>query len=181
MARKRRPDRPPERGDDAERIARQWEQAKARDPRLTPGEWAQRVFPARLDPEGRPVARSKRGAAATLRAIIEGRAEETAEAILERTTGRYRITVGGENAAGQTVWVANFLVESGEAPGDIDDQLLLDFILSAYQRQQGSEPRGITPGVAPIVSAHVYRVPMYVGGTVAGFLNRGVEWTQGGK
>jgi len=167
VARKRRPDRPPERGDDADRIARQWEAAKRRDPRLTPGEWAQRVFPARLDPEGRPVARTKRGAAATLRAIIEGRADDTADAILSRTAGRYKITVGGENAQGETVWVANFGIDTGQAPGDIDDALLLEFILSAYNRQQGSEPRGITPGTAPIVSAHIYRVPMYVGGTVA--------------
>lgn len=167
MARKRAPGEPPERGEDAERIARQWEQARQRDPRLTPGEWAQRVFPAQLDREGRPLARSKRGAAATLRSILEGRGDDLAEAILERTAERYRITVGGENAQGRTVWVANFGVTSGTAPGDLDDQELLAFIQSAYERGQGSPPFHARQGAAPIVTAHVYRVPMYVGGTIA--------------
>jgi hypothetical protein len=167
VARKRGPDGPPERGEDAERIARQYEQARQRDPRLTPGEWAQRVFPAQLDAEGRPVARTKRGAAATLRAILEGRGDDIASAIFDRTAKRYRITVGGENAQGRTVWVANFGVTNGIAPGDLDDQMLLAFIISAYDRGQGSPPFHARQGTAPIVSAHVYRVPMYTGGTVA--------------
>jgi hypothetical protein len=162
--------RPPERGPDAERIARQWEAAKKRDPRLTPGEWGQRVFPPQLDREGRPVARSKRSAAGTLNAILQGRADDAADAILDRTVGRYKVTVGGENARGQTVWVANFGVTSGVSPGDLDDTMLLAFIESAYQRQQGSPPHNAKQGDSPIVSAHVYRVPMAVGGTVAGMI-----------
>jgi hypothetical protein len=168
MPPKRGPTPPPERGEDAERIARQWERARQRDPRLTPGEWAQRVFPAQLDREGRPVARTKRGAAATLRTILEGRGDDLASAILDRTATRYRVTVGGENARGRTVWVANFIVKTGVPPSELDDEMLLDFILDAYNRQQGSPPFHARQGTAPIVSAHVYRVPMYVGGTIAG-------------
>lgn len=169
MARKPPPDRSP----DADRIARQWQDAHRRDPKMTKGEFAQRVFPPAVDQFGRPVARTRRSAAGTLNAILVGRANDIASGLLEATSRRYFVTVGGEDDEGNTVWVANGSVTSGIPPGELDDSPdLLAFIRSAYDRRQGSPPNTLIQGEPPIIRARVYRVPKFTPSYTAGRIAR---------
>jgi hypothetical protein len=162
---------PRDRSEDANRIARQWEDAHRRDPRLTKGEFAQRVFPPAVDQYGRPKPRSRRSAAGLLNAILAGRADDAASGLLEQAARDYYVTVGGEDDDGNTVWVVNALVESGKAPGDLDDTPeLLAFIRSAYDRRIGSPPNTLAQGAPPIVNARVYRVPASNPGYISGRL-----------